>query len=302
MNQTEETGNHYTPEELWKVLHVAQNRSAQAAALAKSETLQLDTQDFSNEEVAQAHGEYARIWAVTALSAAKKSGKWPEAREQLLLAIEAVLMCYPLAGTAEKAQVRGEYWNAVYGEQNAQLAAARDVFELSKVLAGILSEHQVISWMSSLQQVLTELQTQAEGKRELLVSLIKHADYDTALQAFNEYHTEHWIGSEDFSADQAITLYSIHLGRLLDAGAFKEARKVFAYYIQLLVTQKGFSLFGVKELISNISKERKASFLLWRYRTWYTEAWKDQEFLEQVSKLLGQTFLGTGSSVLELPR
>lgn len=301
MAKQEKSSSAHAFSRLWYGKHVQQNKSGEAAKQAIEALRALDTEDFSNTEVAEAHGEYARIAAVTALSAVKKAKSWEEARVYLHMALDTVLAEYPLGKTEAEAAVRGEYWQPVYGEHWAQLSALMDVLELSKVLVALYPESETFAYFRCVHHALFELVTDSQKTREMLVLMIKHGDFDLAGQAYGEYQAGYGQDTPQFSPDQWITLTTSMIGRYLDAKLFGQAKQLVVELGTVLMHQKGLSFFGVREFFKNISEKQKLVQLDKKMITWYAQgARDDSETRQKLGVLFEHVFVGMGERVVAL--
>ena len=291
--------NHF--QQLWQGKHVQENASATAATEAAESLASLDTEQFSNLEVAEQHGEYARIAVMAALSAVKKAESWEEAREYLLLALSTVQDHYPLATDAGEAEKRDEYWEPVYGENWAQLSALMDVLELSKLLVTLYPEKETFAYFRAVHQALFESIASAEKNREILVLMINHGTFEVAVDAFEEYSATYGPESEQFSVDQWITLATLMSGRYLDRGMLSQSKNIVVSLGKVLITQKGYSLFGVREFFKNISEKQRVARLDKQMATWYVDgASDDTDVRARIEALCDAVFVGLGSEVTEL--
>ena len=283
---------------LWQGFHIKKNDSAQAADQAAEALHALDTENFTNTEVATAHGELSRITAVLALSAVKKAKNWEEARQYLLLSLETVQTSYPVAKTYDQAKIRGEYWDPVYGDSWAQLSALMDVLELAKVLVVLYPEAESFAYFRAVHEALFTIIADTEKNREILVLMIKHGEFELAQEAYQEYQSLYGPESKAFSPDQWITLTTLMIGQFFGHSQVAEARKLSGELGKVLIHQKGMSFFGIREFFKNMSPSRGQRQLDSKLIGWYSEGVKtDPDVRKQVEALFDHVFVGVGEEV-----
>lgn len=176
---------HVTPKYLWEELHVKHGQTALAASLAGEVLDGIDTRHFSDYAVAQRHGEIAAITMMTSMSASKKSADWQTAEPHIIRAANTVLEHYPLGSSEDDAQLRGNYWDPVYGKESAQRIAAGDVAKLYDLLSVLCRNDELFHLASALRTVITEktISSHEHERFELIRIIEKPTTYYKVLQA-----------------------------------------------------------------------------------------------------------------------
>ncbi len=283
--------------EIWK-LHVEQGESAEAARMANGVLSEIETDAFSNYAEASRHGEYARLTEVTSLAAAKKSRSWVEAREHLMRSVETVLNNYPLANNELEAKKRGNYWEAVYGDESAQLICLRDVLHLMQVLAKVLAYDELGKFVVGLANLLTKLSDEKNGERFGLIFLTEEAAYKEAQAAYKRFITDFGLESKSYSPDQLVTVTSRFLGRAVETKDFIQVGECLNVLLFSLRSEPKLRQFIIKELAKNLALVYRNKFLDDKYQAWSAEAAKDDQIKEKINQLLKNTLLGLGQDKL----
>ena len=287
----------FTPDDLWNNLHVKHGQSAKAAQLAQQELDQVDTNNFTDPDQIKAHGEYARIAMVTALSAAKKARSWPQAREQLLLSLNTIIDHYPLATDLKLAQKRSRYWEGVYGEQSAQLICLRDLWSLIETFDQLLTDEQLASFSSNLFKLLTDLSQEQTGEIFALIFMTESADYAQAQLAFQCFldDLEH---NEQGDINQAVTVIARFLGRAVDNQDWPQVWQCLKLLRDNLKHNLQLSRFTGQEIVKNLSRLAKDKYLAVKYQHWSEVAREDQLLDKRLHTLIDRAFVGIGRDEL----
>lgn len=285
-----------SPQEVWEQ-HL---RGDSRLAALRSVTIlaHLDHQDFRNGELAERHGEFARIAQQTSLAAAKRSGSWGTARPYLLHAAKIVRDHYPLGQDFTTAQRRGNYWDPVYGLESAQRIAGRDILHLYQVLRLLTGSTELTSLSQALLTTLTQAERAAgeaeQRQRFDLIRTIESREYQVAKLAYLEFLRQYGFDRPVESVDQIITVSSIALGRAVDAADLRTIGRCLDTLRRAGQRQPGRWRFILGELQKNVSQRVKHAQLRHKLAAWGRHAERDPQLERVVTELEQLVFYGLG--------
>lgn len=247
----------------------------------------IETQNFTNMNVASGHGEFAHQAGNLSVSAARKAGDKKTAIVYASQAATVMLGHYPLGKDKEEVQRRNQYWEPVFdGETNAQIRALRDYMKLLDVV-GDLADDQRPSIM--VQAILHELHNNESSlyqERGYLITLIERVGYKDALQAYRQFILTHgmWMMRHDRQEFAIVTAKM--LSRVEREG-------------------KGLGSSIVKKALRLVAKIPKLSKLTDKIHSFsqpesrrYTVGQEDEQFDQQLLQdLLDVTQFGLGEEV-----
>ncbi len=284
----------FSAKHLWQTLHVEQGRSADTSGAAKVILDSLETDDFTNPDTKKDHSEYARIAAVTALAAFRKSKSWQEASDHLLCALSVVTDHYPMADSAVEAAKRSKYWQGAYGErESTQLICLRDVWQLTQVLTMILPSEELVQWSAGLRVLLQEFSVKRSDDRFAMILAIENETYDEAKKNYSQF-VEKMTQDKSFDANQMITVSARMMGRANDTSDVRQVISCLNHLRQWVKGSPKLMAFAMKEIGSNISAKGKKWFLQRKIQKWLSQANNDRNFLNAVDEFLKMDYVGVG--------
>lgn len=281
-----------TPRIAWAE-HVHGNSKA-AAILATVEAEKLDTQDFTNFEVARLWGEFSRIAAVAALSVVQRANplQVTEILQFLTLALEVANTSYPLATTEGTAVRRGSYWEGVYGEQEStQLICLRDLVKLSMVLEVLYPGSEMSSFSSGMQGVAAKL-IETNSERFALIYKIEYADYATAYRSYKEFLE--FYSAQKVPVIQAVDVVSRFLGRTVDAHDVPVIKDVLIVLSRIWNENSSARINITEELTRNFSQKAKWWSIKTKLKMVRGKVKQNENLLRLVEELISTQYVGVG--------
>lgn len=292
-----------SPSELWDTLHIQQGRSREASQAAEAVVAAINTQDFTDQTVANEFGEYARIAEVTGVAAAKRSGEYQAARDDLMRSLKMVLATYPLADTEIAARQRGNYWETTYGTESAQLICLRDVWHLVQVLEHLFpSDQELTGFAHGVRELLAQLSDELKGERFGLIFVIEDGEYPAAAVAYEQFAAEYGPGSAVCDADQWATVTARFLRRAIEQKDTARIGQCAQALVSIMVTNRKLTGFTLKEIAKNVAGWRRETKVRRRYSSWTTEAGRDLFLIDHLREMVHSVFVGLGSDRVETIR
>lgn len=282
-------------EELWNNLHIKQGRSGKASEKAYEILQSIDTKNFTNQAEAKDHGEYARVAEVAGLAAARKTPLWVRAKKHLLRALDVTSKNYPLGTTVDEANLKGNYWETVYGGQSAQLTCLRDVLHLAQFLTKLVPSDELNSFLGGINELLFKLSDEKQGECFALIFLTEEAPYERAKAAYAEFSDKFGLQKPEIDKNQVITVTSRFLSRAVSEKDFAQVEECQGLLWSCLKTEPSLRVFTVLELVKNLAKVYANELLERKYETWSKKANKDIVLQDKIKQLLSLAFVGLGN-------
>lgn len=293
-----------TPKYLWEVLHAKQGRSGEASALSVEILSDLDTQNFTNTDVAERHGEIAAIAMMTSFSAFKQARDWEHGLPFLLRTAQAITDHYPIEDEPAAAIQRGNYWDPVYGAESAQRITARHIAKFYDMMSILTGNEQLFALANGLKVAMNEKTVSSnEHARFELIGIIDKPTtfYKIVRAAYEEFMKDYGYDSPVESVDQIVTVTTKVLGRAFAEKDWKTVQWCLTNLKIALQKKPELWRFIVKELGKNFIPNKKEQLVDEKLRAWTVEAHSSEELLMLLTQLEGMVFLGLGhGEVIEL--
>lgn len=276
---------------IWHNLHEKKRHSDEAARVARHHR----QQEQPDSEMAL---ELAAMEFVTAGAAARDSKSYKQAHPLFIQAVQVAKETFPLATNQEKARERGNAWEKVYGDQNAQIAMLRNYFHLVRRLEKVISIHQFQTYSHSLWELLLRLSQEFQGDASISMLRIENDEYPQAKQEFEKFLASANQADISSSVDYSrmITISSRMMNRALQEGDYDTTLSSFTAALTALRKNPEKLNHFARQIASNVRVDKdireKKKLLSWREQA-------RNEDLTPIQKLLELTFFGLGKDRVE---
>lgn len=268
---------------IWHELHEKQRNSQEAATLAK---IYRQQEKNPNSEMAL---ELAAMEFVTNLAAAKDAKFYKDAYPFLVQAAQVAQETFPLAENVDTARERGNSWDKVYGQQNAQLAVLRNYFHFIQRLKYLRPTEEFQNYAHNLWITFLQIINELADDLSTQILIIEHGEYEEAKHSFEKFLEN--LALEPAHLNHTITVSARMMNRSLQEHDFETALKAFRSMLSALKANPKQLMHFVRQLAANslINKnlaQRK------KLESWQEEA--QSKNLSEFKQLLRLTFIGLG--------